>query len=63
MDASFKRESAEEVLNSLQDVSSVLLQWFTNTKLKGSVSKCHLLISSGENVDVNIDTSEIKNTS
>ena len=63
MDTSFKRGIAEEVLNSLQDVASILLQWFTNNKLKGSVSKCHLLISSGENVDVNIDTSEIKNTS
>ena len=31
-------------------------------KLKGNASKCHLLISSGENVHVNIGTSQIKNS-
>ena len=39
---------------------SNLFQWFTENKLKGNASKCHLLISSGENVHVNIGTSHIK---
>ena len=43
-------------------MSSNLLQWFTENELKGNASKCHLPISSGENVHVNIGTSQIKNS-
>ena len=54
--------NVDEVLNGLENVSSNLFQWFTETELKGNASKCHLLISSGENVHVNIGTSQIKNS-
>ena len=36
-------------------------QWFTVNEVKGNASKCHLLISSREDVHVNIGTSQIKN--
>ena len=39
-----------------------MFQWFTENKLKGNASKCHLLISSDENVHVNIGASQIKNS-
>ena len=52
-----------EVLNSLENVSSNLFQWFTENELKGHASKCHLLLSSGENVHVNAGTSLIKYSS
>ena len=55
-------KNVEEVLNGLEIVSSNLFQWFTENELKGNASKCHLLISSGENVHVNIGTSQIKNS-
>ena len=55
-------KNVEEVFNSLENVSSNLFQWFTENELKGNESKCHLLISSGENVHVQIGTSEIKNS-
>ena len=55
-------KNVEEVLNGLENVSSNLFQWFTQSQLKGNASKCHLLISSGENVHVNIGTSQIKNS-
>ena len=51
-----------EVLNGLENVSSNLSQWFTETELKGNASKCHLLISSGKNVLANIRTSQMKNS-
>ena len=54
-------KNVEEVLNGLENVSSNLFQWFTENELKGNASKCHLLIRSGENVHVNIGTSQIKN--
>ena len=50
----------EEVLNDLENVSSDLFQWFTENELRGNASICHLLINSGENVHVNIRTSQIK---
>ena len=50
-----------EVLNGLENVLSNLFQWFTENKLKGNASKSHLPINSGENVHVNIGTSQIKN--
>ena len=50
-------------MKSSETVSSNLFQWFTENELKGNASKCHLLISSGENVHVNIGTPQIKNSS
>ena len=47
-------------MNGLENVSSNLFQWFTENELKANASRCHLLISSGENVHVNIGTSLIK---
>ena len=46
--------NVEEVLNSLENMTPKLVRWFTDNKLKGKTSKCHLLISSGENMHVNI---------
>ena len=43
-------------------MSSNLCQWFTENELKANARKCNLLISSGENVHVNIGTSQIKNS-
>ena len=52
----------EKVLNGLENVSPNLFQWFTENELKRNASKCHLLISSGENVHVNVGASQIKNS-
>ena len=49
-------------MNDLKNVSSNLFKWFTENELKGNASKCNLLISSSENVHVNIGTRQIKNT-
>ena len=45
-------KNVEEVLNTLENVSSNLFQWFADDELKGNPSKCHLLIRSGENVHI-----------
>ena len=55
-------KNAEKVLKSLENVSSNLFQWFPENELKGNTSKFHLLITSGENVHVNIGMSQIKNS-
>ena len=41
---------------------SNLFPWFTEKKLKRNARKRHLLISSDENVCVNIDTSKTENS-
>ena len=55
-------KNVDQVLNCLQNLSSNLFQWFAEIELNENASKCHLLISSGENVHVNIGTSQIKNS-
>ena len=55
-------KNVEEILNGLENVVPNLFRWFTENELKGNTSKCHLLISSGETVHVNIGTSQIKNS-
>ena len=55
-------KNLEEDLNGLENVLSNLFQWFTENELKGNTSKIYLLISSGENVHVNIGTSQIKSS-
>ena len=55
-------KNLEEDLTGLENVLSNLFQWFTENELKGNTSKIYLLISSGENVHVNIGTSQIKNS-
>ena len=42
--------------------SSNFFQQFNENKLKGNRSKYHLLLSSDENIDPNIGTSQIKNS-
>ena len=59
----FSEKNVEEFFNSLENVSSNRFLWFPENSLKGNASKCHLLISSGEKVHVNIGTSHIKNGS
>ena len=46
----------------LENVPPNLFQWFTENILKGNATKCRLLISFGENVHVNIGTSQIRNS-
>ena len=48
-------------MNSLENVLSNLFHWLNENKLKENASKCHLLISSGENIHANTGTSQIKN--
>ena len=55
----FSGKNVEKVFNGLENVSPNLFQWFTENELKINASKYHLLISSSENVHVNIGTSQI----
>ena len=45
---------ADIVANNTEEASTALFQWFDNNLLKNNPGKCHLLISSNENITVKI---------
>ena len=47
----------------MEEASTALFQWFVNNLLKINPDKCHLLISSNENVTVHVGEHEIENIS
>ena len=47
-------DNIDDLIKSLEEVSTALFQWFDNNLLKNYPDKCHLLISSNENITVKI---------
>ena len=48
------------VADNIEEPSAALFQWFYNNLLKSNPDKCHLLISSNENITVEIGEYEIQ---
>ena len=46
-------DNIDDLIKSLEEASTALFQWFDNL-LKSNPDKCHLLISSNENVTVHV---------
>ena len=53
----------DEVITILENDSIQLLKWFSDNQMKASKDKCHLFITSDEEVSMKIDNIEIENTS
>ena len=45
-------KNIEKVLNGLENAPLNLFYWLAEKELKGNANNCHLLITSGENVDI-----------
>ena len=43
-------DNIDDLIKSIEEASTALFQWFDNNLLKSNPDKCHLLISSNENV-------------
>ena len=43
-----------DVLNSCTKVTQELFNWFVNKEMKGNHDKCHLLLSSDEDANIQI---------
>ena len=43
-------------------MSKVIFQWFRDNQFLGNTSKCHILLSTSKQVQVNIGTTQIENT-
>ena len=52
----------EKVVASLEEVSEVIFQWFRDNQFQGNANKCHVLLSTDKQVQVNIGTAQIENT-
>ena len=47
-------DNINDFIKSLEEASTALFQWFDNNLLRKNPDKCHLLISSNENITVKI---------
>ena len=55
-------ENIDVTLEKLEELGTVLFEWFSNIFLKGNADKCHLILSTDEPFSINIDTEVIKNS-
>ena len=55
-------DNSDDLIKSLEEASTALFQWFDNNLLKSNLDKCHLQISSNENVTFHVSEYEIENS-
>ena len=54
-------KNVEDVIASLEWASASLFRWFENNLLKDNANKCHFLVSTSKEVNVNLKNFKIKN--
>ena len=52
--------NTEEVIENLTNVTQKLLTWFANNQMKANHDKCHLLLSTQEEANIQIANTTIK---
>ena len=45
-------QKIQSLLESLEKVSNTLFQWFMDNPFKGNFNKCHLIVSTNQNVNI-----------
>ena len=55
-------KNVEDVIESIERASVSLFRWFENNLLKGNADKCHFLVSTSQEVSLNVNTFKIKNS-
>ena len=55
-------DNIESTVRQLEQAAKLLFQWFSDNQMKGNEDKCHVLISTKENVCVNIGITQITNS-
>ena len=53
-------KDVKDVIESLEPASVSLFRWSENSLLKGDAGKCHFLVSTSQEVSLNVNTSKIK---
>ena len=55
-------KNIDEVVKLLEEVSRLTFKWFSDYQFQGNTSKCHVLLSTDQQIHVNIGTAQIKNS-
>ena len=55
-------DKIESTVKQHEQATKLLFQWFSDNQMKGNEDKCHVLISTKENVCVNIGATQITNS-
>ena len=55
-------ENVDVTLGKLEEVGTLLFEWFANNFLKANAGKCHLILSTNEPFSIAIDNEVIKNS-
>ena len=55
-------KNVEDVIESLERASVLLFRWFENNLSKCNVDKCRFLVSTSQEVSVNVNNFKIKNS-
>jgi hypothetical protein len=55
-------KNSDEVISLLEEKSRVLFAWFEKNQMKANPEKCHLLLSTDDNMEINIDNVKIANS-
>ena len=56
-------KNIDEVVRFLEEFSRVIFKWFSDNQFQVNASKCHVLLSTGEHVQVKIGAVQIENSS
>ena len=57
-----RKKNVEDVIESLERASVSLVRWFENNFLKGNADKFHFLVSTSQEVNLNVNTFKIKSS-
>ena len=56
-------KNIEELVKFLEEPSRVIFKWSSDNQFQANASKCHVLLSTDEHVQVKIGTAQIENSS
>ena len=56
-------ENIDDVILSLQESSKQLFKWFSNNQMKSNSDKCHLIVSTNDTTEIQIEDLVIKSSS
>ena len=56
-------KNIDEVVRFLEESSCIIFKWFSDNQFQANTSKCHVLLSTDEHVQVKIGTQQIENSS
>ena len=55
-------KNVEDFIEYLERASVSLFRWFENNLLKGNADKCHFLVSTSQEISLNVNNFKIKNS-